>query len=54
MNRLFSRISSDESTFDQRNNEHSTSKQPTKDEDQTINESINHRLKRTHSTHRNY
>ena len=34
MSRLFSQISSHESTLDQRNNEQSTSQQPKKDEDQ--------------------
>ena len=50
INRLFSRISSDESTLDQGNNEHSTNKQPKKDEHQTIKDFINPRLKRTHSS----
>ena len=42
MNRLFSRISSDESTLDQRNNEHSANQQPKKDEEQKIKDSTKH------------
>ena len=42
MNRLFSRISSDESTLDQRNNEHSANQQPKKGEEQKIKDSTEH------------
>ena len=42
MNRLFSHISSDESTLDQRNNEHSVNQQPKKGEDQKSKDSTKH------------
>ena len=41
MNRLFSRISSDESTLDQRN-EHVANQQPKKGEEQKIKDSAKH------------
>ena len=43
MNRLFSHISSDESTLDQRNNEHSANQQPKKDEEQKAKIQLNTR-----------
>ena len=42
MNRLFSRISSDESTLDQRNNEYSANQHPKKGEEQKIKDSTKH------------
>ena len=42
MSRLFSQISSHESTLDQRNNEQSTSQQPKKDEDQISKHQTKH------------
>ena len=44
MNRLFSRISSDESTLDQRNNEHSANQQQKKGEDQKSKDSTKHEI----------
>ena len=43
MNRLFSHISSDESTLDQRNNEHSANQQPKKGEEQKAKIQLNTR-----------
>ena len=42
MNRLFSHISSDESTLDQRNNKHSANQQPKKGEEQKSKDSTKH------------
>lgn len=42
LNRLFSHISSDENTLDQRNNDQSTNQQPNKSEDQRKKDSTKH------------
>ena len=54
LNRLFSHISSDENTLDQRNNGQSTNQQPNKSEDQRKKDSTKHQVSLCPTCKRNF